>query len=127
MGLLFLVACSIVQPLAPAGPATWTFAPDQEIGADTTEFTAMVTERACATGRSSEGRIIGPQIDYVDDTSIRVTFSVRPLDGEQGCPSNPPTPVTVHLEEPLGDRMLLDGGRDPQSEPPECANLQSCE
>lgn len=127
MGVFVLAACTIVQPEAPAHSATWTFAPGQQIGADTTEFTAMVTERTCASGRSSEGRIVGPQVDYVDDTSVVVTFSVRPLDGMQECPGNPATAVVVRLEESLGDRRLLDGGRAPPLEPPDCANPLACE
>lgn len=126
-GVLVLSGCAVVQPAVPVNPATWTFAPGEEIGPGTTQFTAMVAERACAGARSSEGRIIGPQVDYIDDTSVRVTFSVRPLEGFQNCPTNPPTPVTVHLEEPLGDRTLLDGGREPPAEPPVCANVESCE
>jgi hypothetical protein len=126
-GVIVLAGCTTLQPEPPAQPAIWTFAPDQQIGAGTTEFVAMVNEEACAGGRSSDGRIVGPQVDYVDDTSVIVTFAVRPLDGFQECPSNPSTPVTVRLEEPLGDRRLLDGGREPPSEPPECANPRACE
>lgn len=126
-GVMVLAGCTTPQPEAPTQPATWAFAPDERIGPDTTQFTAMVTERGCASGRSSDGRIVGPQVDYVDDTSVVVTFRVRPLEGAQECPGNPPLEVIVRLEEPLGDRALLDGGREPPVEPPVCANLESCE
>jgi hypothetical protein len=119
-GVIVLAGCTIVQPEPPSQPATWTFAPGEQIGPDTTAFTAMVTEQVCASGRSSVGRIVGPQVDYVDDTSVVVTFRVRPLAGGQDCPGNPPAAVTVRLEEPLGDRTLLDGGREPPAEPPVC-------
>jgi hypothetical protein len=125
---MLATACSLLQPMAPGGPATWTFAPEQAIGPQTTEFVAMVTERACASGQSSEGRIIGPQIEhFVDEKTLTITFQVRSLDGAQECPGNPPTPVRVVLGEPLGNRRLLDGGREPPSEPPVCANPDSCE
>jgi hypothetical protein len=109
-----LAACS--------GAATWTHDPDAEIGPDTAEFTAWVTEADCASGQSSADRIIGPDIQVSSD-SVVVTFRVRTLLGAgQTCPSNPPTRVTVRLLEPLGDRVLLDGGRAPPREPPICAN-----
>jgi hypothetical protein len=125
-GLIVLAGCTILDPSVPVNPATWTFAPDEQIGVGTTQFTAMVTEQRCASGRSSEGRILGPEVD-VHDATVIVTFAVRPLEGDQECPGNPPTAVIVRLEEPLGDRTLLDGGREPPAEPPVCANLESCE
>jgi hypothetical protein len=117
--VLMLVACS--------GAATWTHDPDAEIGPDATEFTAWVTERECASGQSSADRIIGPDIQVSSD-AIVVTFRVRSLlSGANSCQGNPPTPVTVRLSEPLGDRTILDGGREPPQEPPICANPESCE
>lgn len=108
------------------GPATWALDPDAEITGETTEFTAWVTERACASGRSSEDRIGGPDIQLSDDAVI-LSFGVVPLPGAQDCQGNPPTAVTVRLPEPLGDRRLLDGGREPPAEPPTCMNRDSCE
>jgi hypothetical protein len=127
VAIVALAACGLSGP-GNAGVATWALAPGQDIGPETTEFVAMVTERACASGQSSEGRIVGPQIEhYVNDRTLTVTFQVRSLDGVQACPGNPPTAVTVVLGEPLGNRRLLDGGREPPAEPPVCANLGSCE
>ena len=76
------------------GPATWALDPDAEITGETTEFTAWVTERACASGRSSEDRIGGPDIQLSDDAVI-LSFGVVPLPGAQDCQGNPPTAVTV--------------------------------
>jgi hypothetical protein len=106
---------------AGLGDADWVLAPNQPaVGPETRTFDALVTERSCASGRSSEGRIAGPDIIEVDDLLL-VTFAVRPLEGDQNCPSNPATRVTVDLGEPLGDRRLRDGGalppRDPAVEP----------
>ncbi|MDP9225021.1 MAG: hypothetical protein M3P18_14475 [Actinomycetota bacterium] len=116
--VLALGACSGI-PTGESGPATWTHDPAAEIGPDTTEFTAWVTERACAGGQSSADRITGPDTQ-VSAEAIVVTFGVRPLTGAQDCQGNPPTPVIVRLPEPLGARMLLDGGREPPQEPPIC-------
>ena len=124
---LTLAACwTVVPPGVEDGPATWAHDPAAEIGPETVEFTAWVTERACASGRSSEGRIVGPSVT-IDDDAVVVTFRVRPLLGGQDCQGNPPTPVTVRLSEPLGERRLIDGGREPPGEPPVCANPESCE
>jgi hypothetical protein len=102
---------------AGLGDADWVLAPDQPpIGPETRSFDVLVTERSCASGQSSEGRIAGPDILEVNDLLL-VTFAVRPLEGDQNCPSNPATRVTVDLGEPLGDRTLRDGGALPPRDP----------
>lgn len=123
---LVAAGCGVLQQAVPPGEASWALSPDSEITPETTEFVAMVTERACASGQSSEGRVVGPEITYADD-AVTVTFGVRPRGANQDCPSNPPTAVAVTLSEPLGERRLLDGGSDPPREPPICANPASCE
>jgi hypothetical protein len=90
------------------GVATWVPDPAQPApGPETTSFTALVTERACASGRSAEGRIVGPRVLALEDR-VLVVFAVQPLGGDQECPGNPSTPVTVDLGEPLGGRELVD-------------------
>jgi hypothetical protein len=96
--------------------ATWTIVPRQDINAETTTFLADVTETACASGRTSEERIVPPLIIYEPDRVI-VTFTVEPLPGDQECPGNPATRISVRLSEPLGGRQLLDGGTLPFSDP----------
>ena len=118
-------ACAIIQGLFP-GDAHWALHPDDEIGPDTIEFTALVTENACAGGQSSVGRVVGPDISYSDE-AVTVTFNVRGSGGMNTCPSNPATPVVVRLGEPLGDRVLLDGGTDPPREPTACPNVDFCD
>jgi hypothetical protein len=125
LGAVALVACTPSET-GQYGPATWALDPAADIGPETTEFTAWVTELGCASGRSSADRIGGPDIQASDETVV-VTFGVVPLGGAQECQGNPPTAVTVRLPEPLGDRRLLDGGREPPAEPPACANRESCQ
>ncbi|MEO7398504.1 MAG: hypothetical protein ABIW84_08070 [Ilumatobacteraceae bacterium] len=43
------------------------------------------------------------------DDAVRIVFAAIPLTGGQTCPGNPSTPVTITLQQPLGDRSLLDG------------------
>ena len=99
------------------GEASWDLAPGQSIGPETTTFEAWVTERACASGRPSDGRVVGPDILALEGRVV-VTFAVRPLGaGVQTCPSNPATTVTVVLPERLGERLLLDGSTLPPRAP----------
>lgn len=97
------------------GAATWVLG-SENVEPSATSFVAAVTEMACASGRSSEGRVNEPMILYRPDAVV-VIFTVDPLPGGQNCPSNPPTRVKVELSEPLGDRKLLDGGMYPWGDP----------
>ena len=42
---------------------------------------------------------------------------VRPVGGSRDCQGSPPTPATVDLAEPLGQRTVLDGGTEPAAPP----------
>ncbi len=100
-------ACS---PLVHVGrgfrPASWELA--QRVSPTTTQFTVLVKEEACASGRSPAGRIMPPHT-VVDARSVTITFSVRALPGGQDCQGAPPAPYRVRLPEPLGNRELRDG------------------
>lgn len=99
------------------GPATWMLDPTGgPLTSETRAFDALVTELACASGRSSEGRVAPPLIAYRPD-ELFVAFGVRPLGGEQNCPGNPATQVHVELREPLGNRQLLNAGVFPPHDP----------
>ena len=95
------------------GPATWT--PGQDINETTFEFEALVTERACASGQSSEGRVVQPRV-VSTPTSVTIIFGVGRLEGPQDCQGNEASRYPVRLPEPLGDRELLDGGVYPAQE-----------
>ncbi len=66
-------------------------------------------ERECASGQPATGRIANPIVDY-DESAITITVPVRPVTGGANCPGNPWTPFVLELDEPIGDRVLLDGG-----------------
>lgn len=87
------------------GEADLTLAADPSPDARTLEL--LVHERACASGQPADGRI---EVVSLDETpgQVRLLLGVRPLDGAQTCPSNPPTPFTVELAEPLGTREVVD-------------------
>ena len=97
--------------------ATWAFPP----GAPppdpaSTSFTALVTERACTGGTEMGARLQPPRIAY-GDTTVTVLFAAVPLPGGHDCPGNPSAEVEVELQEPLGDRRLVDGAYFPPADP----------
>ena len=97
--------------------ATWTLeAGVAARAADTTTFTALVTETACTGGLPMETRLLPPSIVYSED-SVSIVFVARPLEWNEGiivtCPGNPSSRVVVQLREPLGERRLLDAGLFP--------------
>ncbi len=95
------------------GPADWWLDPDHATpGSDALELHVLVLERECASGTSADGRIAEPVVDYGPD-AVTITIGVRRAAGDQTCQGNPPTPFVVELTEPLGGRMLLDGGHAP--------------
>ena len=71
------------------------------------ELHLLVTEETCNSGQDAAGRIEVVSIDETD-VSVSLVLGVRPRDGGQTCPSNPATPFTVTLSEPLGERAVLD-------------------
>ncbi|MFW7413886.1 hypothetical protein [Demequina sp. SO4-18] len=86
--------------LDPANPPT----------ADTTELHLLVTEVGCNSGRPADGRI--ELVSHTETAAaVTVTLGVEPESGDQTCQGNPPTPFVVTLEEPLGDREVIDGTR----------------
>lgn len=88
-----------------------------------TSFEARVTEMACTSGRTAEGRILPPLI-IREPRRVLVVFGILPLTAPaiQTCQAAPPTPVVVELGQPLGPRELLDGGVFPPADPwsPDC-------
>lgn len=76
--------------------------------ADATEIHVLATERACTSATPMGDRLLGPDV-VETDAAVLVTFAAIPLTGDQDCPGNPSTPVTITLDASLGDRDLVDG------------------
>jgi hypothetical protein len=111
--------CEPMRAFNGAGVGTWQLDPAAPPpGPETEELAVLVTERNCASGQSSAGRIGGPLITERPDAVVLV-FAVRPLptDGPVACPGNPAVPTTVELPNPLGDRELLEGAFLPPRPP----------
>ncbi|WP_432497829.1 hypothetical protein [Kineococcus auxinigenes] len=90
--------------------ATWRLA--QEPDPQDVSVSVLVSERACSSGRTAEGRIQEPEVEYRREEVV-ITVRVDALDGANSCPGAPETPFTVELSEPIGTRALVDGGQAP--------------
>jgi hypothetical protein len=66
----------------------------------------LITEQTCNSGRDASGRV-----EVVDvrqrDTSIGVVIGITSHTGGADCPSNPPTPLILTLDAPLGERIIV--------------------
>lgn len=102
------------EPSAVADAATWWVDTTLllPLAPETTDVRAVLVEQACASGKSPEGRIGDPIVQYGPD-SVIVTVPVAPLAGDQDCQGNPEFPLDIKLAEPLGARKLLDGSSSP--------------
>jgi hypothetical protein len=101
------VTVELDPPARGSTPAGWQLDPAVLTVASTTFF-ASVTRTECASGITGD---VGEPIVEMDTSEVVVTF--RPPDlppGPYTCGSNAPTVVEVDLGEPLGDRVLVDGG-----------------
>ena len=68
---------------------------------------AVVLVGACSGGET--GPVLEPVV-HMDDERIKVTFAVESLPpGGYECPGNDAVPHVVVLDEPVGDRELVDG------------------
>jgi hypothetical protein len=104
--------CSPKLEVPGTNPASWV--PSQAVAADSQSFEALVTEHACIGGLSSAGRMLAPIIAYRAHSVVVIFMTTPPADVvDSTCIGNPPTAVQVVLDEPLGDRELLDGGTLP--------------
>lgn len=87
----------------------WELAPAERPTATSTFIDVLVQELRCSSGLSVEDRITGVEVLYGPE-AVTITVGVRPLRGDRSCEPAPPSPITVELDEPLGNRRLVDGG-----------------
>ena len=104
LGSFAVVACS-GDPAPTTG--VWEVSTDEQVGQSTTSFAAAVSNVECTSGRV-------PVVEDVDvstsESEVVVTVMVRGHHGYQDCQGTPPAPYTIDLGEPLGQRVLVDGG-----------------
>jgi hypothetical protein len=94
-------------PALGTTPAGWTLESD-DLGPGSTQLTAAVTRSECNGGQTGD---VGAPIVELRDNEVLVTFRPPELPpAPRTCQGNAPTRVEVDLGEPLGDRVLIDGG-----------------
>jgi hypothetical protein len=96
--------------------ADWWVDPKTPYDPDATSLAILVLERECASGQDAAGRIAPPFIASTPE-AVTVVIAVRRRDGGQDCQGHPATPFTLELAEPVGGRILLDGGTVPPRQP----------
>jgi hypothetical protein len=103
----YWLASSARSTLAEPRTATWRLMPVEPVNQDTTEISLMITEQDCDYGVRLQGAVEPPQIEYRSDAVV-VTVSVRSAGGE--CPGDENSFKVATLDQPVGDRQLIDGG-----------------
>ena len=109
-GSSLMESCPLYRPVPEGfGEVEWRLDPEgDEPGPKATRIDVLASERACASSRPMGDRVVGPEVGETDE-SVMISFVVRPLAGDQTCPSNPQMAFTIELESPLGDREVIDG------------------
>ena len=100
---------------AKGEPAIWSLGRDTRLLPSTTGFTAQVQRLDCNSGVT--GKVLEQTVDY-EDARVVVTFEVEPANngGNADCQGTDKVPTLVVLDEPLGDRLLVDGSCLPDGE-----------
>jgi hypothetical protein len=98
----------------------WAFTEDSHPpDEDATELDVLAVEPACSSGRDLEG-LIEERIAY-EETTIEVALTAPALAGGANvvytCIGTSPTPYTVELDEPVGERKVVDVSVYPPVEP----------
>ncbi len=107
--------CRIELEAPGFGSADTVLAPDREPDPDSTELHLWINENNCASGQAPVDRDVLPVVTETD-TAIEIVTLVEPVSGGADCQGNPWFPVTVTLDEPLGNRTVYDGHESPRIE-----------
>ena len=104
--------------LAPVleGPHSWVVlaAPAGGVDRTTTTPTLLVNELQCTSGRDPSDYLEEPRVEESAE-SVTVFWTSEPVAGGADCQGNPSVERRIELDEPLGDRQLLDGSAYPPS------------
>ena len=100
--------CALRYDLSGLGDAIVALDPDNPPDPASSQVHLLVTEVGCAGGKPADGRVRLERLAELEDR-VELVIGVEAPEGAQTCPSNPPTAFTVELDEPLGDRTVVDG------------------
>ncbi len=102
-----------LEPVLPPGLAWAEIAARADaLDPEATAVAVMVSERECTSGRSPAPFLNEPVVIERDD-SVTVYWTSDSAKGDQTCQGNPSVRRLLQLEEPLGQRELLDGSTWP--------------
>lgn len=104
-GAALLGGCGVAE--GRQGDATWQLARPADVSAETTRLEVGVTRSGCAGGRT--GAVLEPELTYEADRIILTTYVESLSNDVQTCQGNDVVPLGVDLDEPVGDRELVDG------------------
>lgn len=99
-----------LEPVLDGAAAQWASVSAPEGGLDRSSPAPVigVSERECTGARDPVVHLHEPYVVELDD-SVTVYWTSDAPEGAQACPGNPVVEQTLTLDEPLGDRELLDG------------------
>jgi hypothetical protein len=103
---------SIAPPVGVTLAQWWLDPASPPVTPESTAISILLRERACASGRAPEGRVLPPTIVPSTD-SIVIAIGVQERPGGQDCPGNPAFPFVVALPEAIGSRGLFDASEFP--------------
>jgi hypothetical protein len=107
--------CALRHDLGELGDAIVALDPDNPPDLTSSQVHVLVTEVGCASGYLADGRVTLERLAQLEDR-VELVIGVEATNSDETCPSNPPTPFAVELNEPLGDRTLVDGAVYPVRE-----------
>ena len=87
--------------------------PPGGLATDASVIDVLVNERECSSGRDPRPYLHEPQVVERADTVTVYWTSEAPQGEYQNCEGPAPVLSTLQLDEPLGDRTLLDGSTWP--------------
>jgi len=110
-GAIVVISSMMLAGCSTSGPgeaATWAPLNGQALTPDSTHVELGVTRLDCASGRT--GGVLDPVIRF-EAARVIITTSVESLPRGVGynCQGNDSVSVGVDLDEPLGQRSLVDG------------------
>jgi len=102
--------CALSYDPSPLTAAEVSLDPATPPDPSSRDLALLVTERACNGGQGAEGRVrLVELVETADTVTVMIGVDRTGMDGQYTCPSNPPTPFTVTLAEPLGGRAIVNG------------------
>lgn len=104
--------CSRLVPVVEPGRQWVQIESASDLDPAATEVAVEITERQCTSGRDPRPFLEEPTF-VEDDDSVTVFWTSRMPEGASTCIGNAPVPHRLRLDDPLGDRQLLDGSSWP--------------